>query len=124
MLSEEVLSKIDKLKPGDLVTVVWHDACAFSRIEQLTPEVYATIKKTVGYFTGLMAEPKTGYKYLILTYEETDGKPTDGTSIPLGCIQDIMVKEKRRWKSPLKDLKVSSGPVKILEVTQKVGIHA
>lgn len=114
---------MEGLKPGDLVTVVWHDACAFSRIEQLTPEVYATIKRTVGYFIGLLEEPKTGYKYLVLAYEETDGRPTDGTSIPLGCIQDVMVKEKRRWKSPLKGMK-SSGPVKILEVTQKVGVHA
>ena len=118
-----ILKKIVELKPGDLVTVVWHDACAFSRIDRLTPEIFATIKETVGRFIGLLTEPKTGYKYLVLSYEETDGKPTEGTSIPLGCVESITTRVERKWKNPLKARKDQPDRLKIIEHFKKVVIY-
>jgi hypothetical protein len=59
--------------------------------------------------------------YLILYTEETDGVPSEGSSIPLGCIEDIQVEFEA--SPPLKSAKKAykdEAPIKIVEVVRKV----
>jgi hypothetical protein len=104
-----VLEKIGQLKKGDLVTVIWHDACTF-RVTELTPEAYVTRKKTTGTFQEVAVDVESGYPYVILEYEKLmNGLETEGTSILLSSIEDVAV-EVRREKRALKAWKLVETP--------------
>ncbi|MEM2902864.1 MAG: hypothetical protein QXO32_09100 [Candidatus Bathyarchaeia archaeon] len=58
--------------------------------------------------------------YLILYTEETDGTPTEGTSIPVGCVESIQVEfQQAPVKVPRKAWKTQA-PIKIVEVVKKI----
>lgn len=117
------MKAVRNLKRGETVAVKWHDACAFSQVEEITPEIYVTRKRTIGCFYGCLEDPDSEMQYLILVTEETDGKPTEGNAIPLSCIESISEPlEKAGVKRSLKAEKARFA-VKLLEDVRKVYIH-
>lgn len=120
----EVWAVIEKLKQGSWLKVSWHDASSFSRVRVITPDIYVTRKATAGYFYGCRKDPNGDMHYLILYTEETDGSPTEGTSIPVGCVEAIQVEFPTKHgqaavKVPRKAWKTQA-PIKIVEVVKKI----
>ncbi|RLI04986.1 hypothetical protein DRO26_03580 [Candidatus Bathyarchaeota archaeon] len=113
---QEISRLIESLRQNDLIEVYWFDACSFQNIKILTPEIYITRKKTVGYFF----EFRDGY--LIILSETTNGH-YDGTSIHIGCIEKIIVLSHFREtsKKKLKIAYLERTPIKTLTETRKVG---
>jgi len=122
--SRSVIEKLEGLRRGDLITVDWHDACAFSRAVEINPNVYTTKKRTIGYFYGIFESPDHSMKYLVLVTEETDGVPSEGSSIPVGCIESIHLKTTRKtMKEQMKEAKVSEVPIKTIILTEKIFVE-
>jgi len=116
----EIVEKLKKVNRGDLLILEWHDACAFSRAIEIGPQVYVTKKKTVGYFYGLFDAPDHTMSYVVLVSEETDGTPSDGSSIPLGCIEEVHIRHGKTAKDALKARKESEIPIKTVSLTEKI----
>jgi hypothetical protein len=122
--SPEVWTVLEKLVPGSWVRVGWHDASSFSRVRVITPEIYVTRKKTAGYFYGCKKDPDGDMIYMILYNEETDGVPSEGTSIPLGCVEEVITEFQppslpAPKKIPRKTRK-HQAPIKIIEIVEKI----
>ena len=122
--SPVVLETINKLSPGGWIRVGWHDASSFSRVRVITPEIYVTRKKTSGYFYGCKKDPDGDMYYLILYNEGTDGVPSEGTSIPLGCIEEVLTELQNATPAPPRKIprktRKHAAPLKIVEVVEKI----
>lgn len=126
---KELLEIIRALKPGELIEVIWIDACISRdrKVSALRNHDFATYKKTPGYFCALANDHRYNQYHLILAIEETDGFDEkaryDITSIPLSIVMSIkpqkqgQVTDKGRHvlRVPIKMIKMKRAQVKKLD---------
>jgi len=86
---KQIYSRIDRLKEGQLIEVVWLDASTSRDVTRLNKYVIETIKRSIGYFITAK------YNYLVMYFEVTDEKVYEILSIPIPCIIKITVFEAR-----------------------------
>jgi len=119
--TSETWETITNMKQECWLKVGWHDASSFSRVRVITPEIYVTRKITSGYFYACRRDPNSDMHYLILYTEETDGCPSEGSSIPVGCIDNITVEfQQTHAKKAAKKAWKTRAPVKTVEIVRKI----
>jgi len=126
--SSEVQEILQRLKQGDRIEVHWLDASDFKNMteqELLSPENYTTPRETIGRFFAFIDN------HLIITAERSvtrwsDGRPPyEGSCIPIGTVQSIIVLmevSSSSRKQPKKLFKHQVTPVKIIHEIVKVPV--
>lgn len=94
--NDDLHNLIKLLKPGDLVEVLWLDASIARdrRISQLKNQDFATYKRSVGYYVGILIDHRYKREFVLISPEKTDEgeihEAQDIESIPLGIVMKIV----------------------------------
>jgi len=91
----KLLEVIKSLKLGELIEVIWLDACISRErnIFRLKNRDFATYKRSIGYYCALVCDQRYNEYHLIISIEQTDGFDEEArhdiTSIPLPIVRSI-----------------------------------
>ena len=114
---------LEKIKEGDYIRVIWHDASHTSRDNSISPKFFVTVKESLGAFGGLKIDPKTETPYIIVITERTDGTVSEYDSIPLGCVEKILPLGAEKAPAKVeKRMKKEAGSVKTIWIMQKIAV--
>lgn len=80
---------LQNLRKGQVVEIVWIDACEARNVTNLEDEEFATYKVTVGRFLACKREKSWNQPYVIIYEEVTDKKYFEIMSIPLANVMAI-----------------------------------
>jgi len=118
----QLLEIIKGLEKGELVEVIWLDACIARerKIGSLKNHDFATYKRTPGYFCALVTDHRYNQYHLILAIEETDGFDEsaryDITSIPLAIVMSIKRPSGKQAQAAVKGRRIARVPVKTIRL--------
>ncbi len=103
----DLILQLDRLKRGDRVIVLWHDACRVTNDPDVRPEYYSTPKETQGTVYDCVPDPEYhDIFYLIISGETTSGRADYYDAIPAAWITKIQRLE--AVKHPGKMVKVAA----------------
>jgi len=89
---DDLHNVIKLLRVGEPIEVLWLDACIARdrKVDMLKNHDFATYKRSIGYYIGVMRDHRYKQEYIIISPEETDeGEVHDIESIPLGIVMRI-----------------------------------
>lgn len=121
---DKVLASIERLQQGDVVEIHWADASKNLNVKKIDNRVVACYKKFAGRFLMFWDEKMYGLRYLVLESIE----PEFG-EIPIWCILKASVvyihwigKKPKKVTSPVGQVYLSGGKLKIVEIEGGVGV--
>lgn len=93
--AEDLHNAIKLLHPNDLIEILWIDACIARdrKVAILKNYDFATYKRSVGYYVGVLLDHRYKQEYLIISPEMTDEgeahEARDIESIPLAIVMKV-----------------------------------
>jgi hypothetical protein len=88
---KDVAGIVPKLRRGQIIEVIWIDACESRNVATLEDVDFATYKVTLGRFLACKRERTHNQPYIIIYEEVTDRKYFEIMSIPLADVMDIRI---------------------------------
>ncbi len=79
---------LNNVKSGTVVEVVWVDASITRNANKVSEKVYATYKRSLGWFLGVYREKLFGKEFAVFVVETTNGRK-HMLSVPLENIVEV-----------------------------------
>lgn len=77
-----------KVKSGSVIEITWVDASITRNAKAVSEKVYATYKRSLGWFLGVYRERLFGKDFAVLVVETTNGRK-HMLSVPLENIVEV-----------------------------------
>jgi len=88
---KNIVDMVAGIRKGQIVEIIWIDACESRNVATLEDVDFATYKVTLGRFLACKREKTHNQPYVIIYEEITDKKYFEIMSIPLADVMDIRI---------------------------------